>query len=360
MKMKIDLKSIAMFFVVILLAASAYTFIAQPLMNGEPLFSGLNIGGDDDDDTTDTNNDGKPTPGIFSGPISINFAFLNHADLDSAYTTANGTGKVYHKDGSLLGTMTAAGVVTGNVLPQDNGQLYLQWQPASTVYLDSKVTADNSVYLGAATPKSIEGVLYYYFPLDVSDLVQVSGLTTSIYINMYLYVADVSGLDYTSVTNATSADFSGTSWVTASATGYISGMTQETAFKITKVEVSMPDAANITVFDNSHVKNLQVKLGLGNGNSMTLTHFEHNTGGTYIQYIIPSPYGPISDPTQEYYGVPVVYASTDAATDISFSLSGQFSGFTASSVWEPTLIITTIGPNGATATFSVAVDFTDS
>lgn len=357
MKLKLDFKAIAMFFAVILLAAAAWTFVAQPIMNGESMFGGLNIG---DNTPGGTGGDDTTVVGAFSGPLTVNLAFLNHLDLDSTYTDANGTGKIYHKDGTLLGTMTSAGVISGNVNPQDNGQLYLQWQPASTVYLDAKTTADNSPYLGSATSKSIQGVLYYWFPLNVADLKQISGITTSLNLNMYLLVADVSGIDYTSSTNATSADFSGTSWVTASATGYITGMTQETAFKITKVEISMPDAANITLFDNSHIKNLQVKLGLGNGNSMTLTQFNHNTGGTYIQFAIPPPYGPISDTTQEYYGVPVVYTSTDAATDISYSISGQFSGFAASNVWEPTLIITYIGPDGATGTFSQGATFTDS
>lgn len=349
MKIQIDklLKTFALLFAVILVGAVVWTMVIVPSFNSQSLSfvtpTSAPVGAN-----------GVVSGTAFSGPLTVNLQFLNHGDLDAVYTTANGTGKLYHKDGTLFGTMTSAGVISGNVNPADNGLLYLQWQPASTVYLDAVVTAANNGYLSYASPMMVQGVAYYYFPVNVASLQQISGLTTSLNLNMYLYVADVSGLSYTSLTNATSADYSGTARVVSSCNGYISGMTQETAFKIVKVEMSMPDAANITMFDNSQIKNLQVQLGLGNGQTWTSSTYTHNTGGTYIQFDLG-----ISDPTQEYYGIPVVYASTNSATDISYTVKGECAGFTASTVFVPTLIVTYIGPDGATGTISRPVSFTD-
>ncbi len=350
-----NMKYIGVFLGVILLMAVTYSMVLQPnIPNAPPLNIGPSAipGGNNDDYTS--NDDGSEP---FSGALAVSFSFLNHADLDSVYTTANGTAKIYHADKStLFGTTTTGATVTNRVNPSDAGMLYLLWQPAATVYLDTVATAANNEYLGTASPFSVEGTDYYLFPFDVSDLESEAGITTALTLNLYLLVADVSGIDYTSSTNATSADYSGTTWITASVDGRISGMTQETSFKLVKVEMSMPDADNITLFDNSKIKDLRVTLGLGNNQQDWVSStYDHNTGGTYIQFDVAG----ISDPTQEYYGKPIIYASTDSTGNIDFQIDCKISGFTASNAWVPTLIITYIGPNGATGTFSVPVSFTD-
>ncbi|MFA5365828.1 MAG: hypothetical protein WC325_11665 [Candidatus Bathyarchaeia archaeon] len=350
---KIKIKSLMMsgitILVLLLLTASFYAFVIQPNIQGAPA---LKVG----PDGQPTTSDGAPVGGAFSGPLAVSFTFLDHLDQDAVDTTANATVKIYHKDQtSLFGTTTTGATITSQVWPSDSGMLYLLLQPASTRYIDAEYTAAQSEYLGAPFPYKISGVEYYMFPFDVSKLKQVQGLTTPITLNVYQYEADVSGLTLTSLANATSADYSGTAWITASGSGYISGVTQEDMFKIAKVELSLPDAANISLVDNSHVKSLKVTLGLGNGQApRQFTQYSHSTGGSYITFLTG-----ISDSTQEYQGIPVKYSSTDAATGLSYTVSCELSGFAASDVWDPTLTITYIGPDGATGTFSKEVSFTD-
>jgi hypothetical protein len=344
-------KTVAMFCIMILVVAATWTIVILPSWENKSL--SIDVPGASPSASLSPGTQGS----TFSGPLAITYSAFNHADLDSSYTTANGTMKIYHADGTtLFGTAAASGTVpTGQVLPSDGGMLYMRWEPASTVYLDKDTTDLQNEYLSAASPVKVQGINYYLFPLNVADLNQVSGITTAINLNMYLYVADVSGLSYTSLSNATSADYSGAARVTASVDGRISGMTQKTAFKIVKVEMSMPDAANISMFDNSQIKDLQVTLGRGNGQTqLILSSPTHSTGGTYLQFDIG-----VSDPTSEYYGKSVVYAATDSTSNIAYTISGNCAGFTASAAWVPTLIITYIGPDGASGTISRSVSFTD-
>ncbi len=352
---KFKLKEMAIGFLLIILCLSAvigfYAYIVAPNAGGK--LPGLNVG---PTATPIASTPGGGTPGVFSGQLAISFTFLDHGNLDTVDTTANATVKIYHADKtSLFGTTSTGATITSQVLPSDKGQLWLLLQPAATRYVVADYTAQQSSYLGPVFPYQVEGVDYYMFPFDVSSLNQVSGLTTALTLSIYQYDADVSGLTLTSLANATSADYSGTSWTTASGSGYLTGLTQEDSFKITKIELSMPDAANISLLDNSHVKSLSVTLGLGNGQApRTFTQYSHATGGSYIQFVTG-----ISDTTQEYYGIPVLYAATDATTSISYTVSCQLSGFTAADVWDPTLTITWIGPNGATGTTTKEVSFTD-
>ncbi|MFA5714938.1 MAG: hypothetical protein WC998_04320 [Candidatus Paceibacterota bacterium] len=343
--------TLIMAFILVLLASVTYAFILAPNSGGK--LPGLKIGQDDD---TPQTSDGLPVGGVFSGPLAVSFTFLDHLNLDAVDTSANATVKIYHADKtSLFGTTSIGATITSQVQPSDHGKLWLLLQPAATRYVVADYTAAQSNYLGTASPYTVEGVEYYMFPFDVSSLKQVSGLTTPITLNIYQYDADVSGLTLNSLANATSADYSGTSWVTASGSGYLSGLTQEDSFKIAKIELSMPDAANISLLDNSHVKSLSVTIGLGNGQApRQFTSYTHATGGSYIQFQTG-----IVDTTQEYQGIPVLYSATDATTSISYTVSCQLSGFTASDVWDPTLTITWIGPNGATGTVTKEVSFTD-
>jgi hypothetical protein len=340
------------FIALIMLIAVFYAFILVPNSSGK--LPGLNVG---PTATPAASTPGGGTPGVFSGSLAVTPVFLDHGNLDTVDTTANATVKIFHADKtSLFGTTSVGAAITSQVLPSDNGKLWLLLQPAATRYVVADYTDQQSPYLGTVQPYKIDGVEYYMFPFDVSNLNQVSGLTTALTLNIYQYDADVSGLTLTSLANATSADYSGTSWITASGSGYLSGLTQEDSFKIVKIELSMPDAANISLLDNSHIKSLTVTLGMGNGQApRTFTQYSHATGGSYIQFVTG-----IVDTTQEYQGIPVLYSSTDATTSISYTVSCQLSGFTASDVWDPTLTITWIGPNGATGTVTKEVSFTDS
>jgi hypothetical protein len=353
---KFKLKEMAIgFLLIIVLIASVMAFYAYLVVpNSGGKLPGLNVG---PTATPAASTPGGGTPGIFSGSLKVSFTFLDHLNLDTVDTSANATVKIYHADKtSLFGTTSVGAAITSQVLPADNGKLWLLLQPAATRYVVADYTDQQSPYLGFVQPYKIEGVEYYMFPFDVSSLNQVGGLTTEISLNIYQYDADVAGLSLTSLANATSADYSGTSWITASGSGYLSGLTQEDSFKIAKIELSMPDAANISLLDNSHIKSLSVTLGLGNGQApRTFTQYSHATGGSYIQFVTG-----IADTTQEYEGIPVLYSATDATTSISYTVSCQLSGFTASDVWDPTLTITWIGPNGATGTVTKEVSFTDS
>ncbi|MFA5366164.1 MAG: hypothetical protein WC325_13360, partial [Candidatus Bathyarchaeia archaeon] len=92
---------------------------------------------------TPTVNNGVPSSGgVFSGPLAISFQFFNHGSLDDVYTTANATIKVFHADRTTLFGATSTGAsVSGQVLPADNGQLFLQLTPVATCYVDAATTA---------------------------------------------------------------------------------------------------------------------------------------------------------------------------------------------------------------------------
>jgi len=295
--------------------------------------------------------------GVFAGNLAVSFTWVNHGNLDAA-TATNGTVKIYHADGSLFGTTAVAGTITNLVKPEDYGKLSVVVTPVAGGYVEKDWTvAQNSGLMTSVTPTVISGVTVYKFNLDVANQAPLGGGETSRAINLIMgtYIADVSGLAYTSVINATSADLSGTSYLSMSTSGYITGLTQTDAFKIVKVELSMPDAANISMYDNGQVKNLQVIIGLGNGQTpLYISSWQHYTGGTYLEGQIG-----VADVSQEYYGIPVVYGVNDASAAISYTVNIQGANFAAHGDWTPTLIVTYISPAGVTGTISRCIEFAD-
>jgi hypothetical protein len=300
---------------------------------------------------------------MFAGNLAVSTAWYNRGNLDAA-TTTNATVKILHADGTIFGQTSVGATLTDTVSVADQGKLQVIITPVSTAYIDAAWTTQNNqqtqAVLSSVSPVVVSGVTVYKYTLDVSKAAPLGGGETSRAVTLKVgeYIADVSGLTYISVVNGTSADFSGTSYVSTTASGYIStGMTQTDAFKIVKVELSMPDAANITLFDNGNVKNLQVKIETGNGQPAIYagSNWNHYTGGTYLTGNIG-----VSDMSQEYYGLPVVYGSNDAATSISYTVSAQCANFAASGSFVPTLVITYISPAGVTGSISRPVAFTDS
>jgi hypothetical protein len=106
--MKFNVKEVSvagiLFIVLIVAALCTYSFVIQPMANGDkPDLPGLNIGGDGDqtgDGDTDT------TSGPYQGQLKVNFQFFDGLNNDAA-STGNMTIKLYHANKeSIFGTTT--------------------------------------------------------------------------------------------------------------------------------------------------------------------------------------------------------------------------------------------------------------
>ena len=298
--------------------------------------------------------------GVFAGNLAITTAWFDHGNNDVATTTVNASVKILHADGSLFGQTSVGAVISGQVYPADNGLLTVIMTPVSTAYIASDWTTSQNqgaAKLSTVSAVAVSGVNVYKWTLDISKEPALGGgeSTRAVTINVGEYTADVSGLVYTSSVNATSTDFSGTSYIPAAATGYIGGFTQKDAFKIVKVELSMPDAGNISMYDNGQIKQIQVKIGMGNGQpDLYVSNFQHYTGGTYLEGQIG-----VTDVSQEYYGLPVVYGISDSTSNLGYTISLQGANFGSTGTFLPTLIVTYISPSGTTGTISRVVSFVD-
>jgi hypothetical protein len=298
---------------------------------------------------------------IYSGPITINIPQYNSYN-DSAFTSAYPTCKIYHADKStLLGSSADATAITGQVLPEDNGILYMVLDIGSSTafYIDDSRTQSANPYVvdKFSWDYDSDGILEYGYKLDLTSLTPLSAGESSktITINRYIWQAKITGLTGTSLINATSTDLSGGSYIDLTASGYVSGCSLGSGFKIVKVELTFPNAGNASYYDNGQVKNVWISLGYGKDKTWTWSSFgPRGTGDLYLTANIG-----VTDITQEYYGKMMMFDRGAATTVFTYNVHIQGANFAQGAVWLPTLTITYISPAGTTGTVTQALSFTD-
>jgi hypothetical protein len=303
-----------------------------------------------------------PTGFVYSGNLKVNLNCYSVYD-DSAITPTNIVFKLYHADGStLFGTRVGAGsdYITGQVLDSDRGTLYLAIDHAATTiaYVDDVKTDAATGYLTAMAPKDIDqdGILEHYFKVDLSSLtpLQAGETQKEITFSIYMLNADVTGLGISAITNPSSADLSGTSFIDLYATDYITGVTQGTGFKIVRVELTTPNAGNNSYVDNGQVKNVWVSI---QGDSQTVYKWTSPSWQSSASRFL---VWEATDVTQEVYGNKILYDRNMGSTDVGkITVHIQGANWAQGAVWNPTVKITYINPAGTIGTISLAITFTD-
>jgi len=298
----------------------------------------------------------KPEGFIYSGNLKVNLIMYDLYD-DSQVTPTDIVTKIWHKDQkTLFGSVTMDGTdeISGQVLPEDEGILYVSVDhEATTIYYVLDAQSESATgFLTALTPRDVDddGVLEHYYKLDLTWLTPLEAGETQkeITINFYALDADVTGLDIVSQLNATSSDFSGSSYVDAIAEGYISGVSEGDGFKIVRVELTMPNAANESYVEDGKVKNVWVQLG-----DYKWTVLQWQPGQD--RYLV----WEATDVTQEVYGKVLFYERGAGTTWCKYIVHIQGANFGAGASWVPTLKITYIDPSGTIGTISQVISFTD-
>lgn len=267
---------------------------------------------------------------------------------------------VFHADGStVFGTATGldgTDVISGQVFESDNGILYLAIDHGSgnTEYFLTEKTDAVNAYLTALPPRDVDndGILERYFMLDVSWLppLQAGETQKTITLNLYAMQADVSGVSWSATLNPSASGLSGTEYIGLEATGYMTGVFEGCGFKVVKIELTLPDAGNVTYIEMAKVKN--IRLTLGGESFYNLGSLLDSAGKRIVVW-------QAQDVAQEIYGKQYFYAKNAGTMWLQYSLYIQGANFASSAKWNPTLKLTIIDPAGTISTVTQSITFTD-
>ena len=305
----------------------------------------------------------EPAPGvppgfIYFGNLQVNIPMYDVYD-DSVVTPTNIVCKLWHADeATLFGSKTTPDGdddISGQVLTEDAGILYLSVDHEATViyYTDDAESDGATGYLTALSPKDVDddGVLEHYFKLDVTSLAPLDAGETQreITLNLYAMQTDVTGLNIVSITNPSSADLSGATYLDLYATAYVDAVTQGDGFKLVRVELTMPDAANETYVEDGKVKSVWMQVG---DYKWTVLSWQPGQDRFLVWEA--------TDVTQEVYGKPILYDKNMGTTDVAkCTVHIKGANFAANATWNPTIKLTFINPAGTISTDTLAITFTD-
>jgi len=305
----------------------------------------------------------EPAPGVppgyvYTGNLQVNIPMYDIYD-DGVITPTNIVCKLWHADEStLFGSKTTPDGdddIQGQVLTADAGILYLSVDHAATTiyYTDDAESGESTGYLTALPPKDVDddGTLEHYFKVDVTSLTPLAAgeTTKEITLNLYAMQTDVTGLDITIISQATSADLSGATYIDLYATAYVAAVTQGDGFKLARVELTMPDSGNETYYEDGKVKNVWVQVG-----DYKWTTLSWQPGQD--RFLV----WEATDVTQEIYGKTVLYDKNMGLTDVGkCTVHIKGANWDASALWNPTIKLTFIDPAGTISTDTLALTFTD-
>jgi len=301
-----------------------------------------------------------PGPGeagyIYYGNLQVNIPIYDVYD-DSTTTPTGIVCKIWHADETtLFGSATTPDGdddISGQVLPEDKGILYLGVDHVATVIYYTLDTESATGYVTALSPKDWDddGMLEHYFKVDVSSFAPLAAGETQreVTLNLFAMQTDVTGLNLVGVANATSADLSGATYLDLYATAYVDGVTLGDGFKMVRVELTMPDSANETYYEDGKVKNVWVQVG-----EYKWTTLSWQPGQD--RFLV----WEATDVTQEVYGKPILYDKNMGATDVGeITVHIKGANFVASAFWNPTVKLTFIDPAGTITTDTLSMTFTD-
>lgn len=304
-----------------------------------------------------------PTGDFYVGNLQVNIPIYDVYD-DSAITATGIVCKLWHADqATLFGSKTTPDGdddIQGQVTPEDNAILYLSVDHVATVIyytLDAESEGTTS-YLTAEPPTDVDddGVLEHYFKVDLTTLTPLTAGETQKEITLALYSMDAD-YDYTltSIAQATSADYSGSTYLDAYATAYWASGALGDGGKMVRVELTLPDAANETMYSNGKVKNIWISI---QGDVNTLYKWTNPSfQPAQDRFLV----WEASDVTQEVNGKPVMYGRNTASNAVGMiTVHVKCANFGAGEVFAPTIQITLIDPAGTLQTAeTLELTFTD-
>jgi len=298
----------------------------------------------------------------YTGNLKVNLVMYDVYD-DSIVTPTDIVSKIWHADEStVFGTVTMDGIdsITGQVVEADKAILYLSVDHAATIiyYMIDSKSEIATASLTALDPKDIDddGTFEHYFKLDITPLTPLEAGETQkeITVNLYALHADVTGLDITSIINPSSADLSGASYIDLYAEAYVAGVTQGDGFKLARVELTIPNTANETYYEDGKVKGVWVSIVGDQDTTYKWTTPAWQPGQD--RFLV----WEATDVTQEIYGKDVLYSRGMGTTDVGkIKVHIKGANFAPGAVWYPTIKLTWINPAGTISTDTLAISFTD-
>jgi len=334
---------------VALIVTGLALFSAWPYLMHLSGFEGIPTGGG-----TGT---GKP----WFGTVVLSFPFYNSYD-STPWVSAYPTILVYHADKStLFGSLTNANnTLSGALLEQDAGILYVveDVSAATTFYLDdARVKSSNPmITTEEAWDYKSNGILSYLYQVDLTYLPPLTGgqKEQAVTINNYVWATGtLASMAGTSQLNATGVGTT-SAYADAVCTGYYTGITSGQAFKLVKVYMTLPDAANASYVDNGYIKNVYVSVGYGYNKQWTF----YDTGSWDLankQWVFNIG---VTDLTQQYYGKLAVYEQNAPTTVFSYTVHVSAANFGVNATIYPTLRLKVINSAGTPTTVVRPVLFT--
>lgn len=307
-----------------------------------------------------------PTPvaGVFSGPITVKVPFYL---ANNTAATSSGLVTLLHADHSILGS-SAPGTglsISGTVSPSDNGMIYMLVSAnGNTTFgnLYSAIAASNpSIVVGAPTLYTYQGVNTVQYQLNVGTLssgAQGNTAAATTTVNIFGYQAVTPTL--VSLLNTTSATASASQNVqTISYINNPQGTPAGSGTKILRMQVTASNSTDASAFESQALVLNSVTINFGGGVTQTFTNFKTQlgTGGQnatdYIE-VISGPgmsYLAGNSLNNEFYGIPAVWAASDASQTLTVTCSWS-AQMSQAGTYLPVLTFTYVGPTGVTGTFS--------
>ena len=300
--------------------------------------------------------DWKPTTSlnVYSGRLKLNLVMVKTID-GSPYQFASSQLRMIH------GTMDYADQVasfsglsiTGDMKPTDNGKWYLiiDYGTNTTCWLDRDITdADTYITRVFGADGDRDGFDEEYVEITMSGLgdLKAGESYKEREINLAACPARVSGVTFTSLTNATAISTTAYSYKTA--TGYTAGFTEGDLARIAKVQITFNASASALYADNQSLMLTHLKLG-----SYTFTNTQFGTFDlANCRWQLE-----LGDQINSQQGKPLYYEKNGGDLWASFELKFYAKYGNAGYAVYPTISIYFYSPDGTTTTaFSRSTAFT--
>lgn len=269
--------------------------------------------------------------------------------------------KVYHADRSTLFGTVASGTggwsVTGSLTAADNGILWFvvddNAYTSNYYFMDSKTTLDNNKqWVKDLQPWDCDltGTLCYAYKVDVTKLPDIKAGQQLQTFDLYMYFTPYEATPGYTQLGANATSVSTTAYTDYYSEGYISSFTSGGyGVKLTKMTVTLPNAANGTYVEDGNLRMVSVQINYS-GSIGTKTY-----SGSDLSYDTSARRWTVDldvdDINNEYYGQLVQKGRSDGDTFAKVTIH-WFAKFPAGGqVIVPTAKLYTIAPDGTPGNF---------
>lgn len=294
-------------------------------------------------------------------------AYYGFVKLYTPYMIFNGTGVaaaagnpnmyLFHADKlTQIGTgdTGANGYIQGNLNPADNGICYLVADTAGTTtyYVDPSLNIGGPV-LGSAFgwDWDHDGFIETAWQLDLGHPAIVQDVATeSVAIQGFVYD---SGPTITGLVNSTTTLAS--TYQTRTSTDYISGWTGSGfgyGFKATRLQITFPDTANATYYEDGYMKAVSITVNWGNGRTQSYSNPTWDYSSKVLEFNIG-----VTNTQSEFYGKPVIYGQGDGTTSLTLTVNCDIKYSTSTDVIVPSIKIYYADPTDTVTSTTFGIQF---